>query len=250
MAIDDQERVKVLSIDQKRAVEGLALMTEKKDAELDSDAANKFKEEVEAKIATLDAEASLLIGKDNKKARQEKDKEKAGLKADKQYIDACKVAKGLQPPNGFFIKKDKEDEDRKEKEAEAKEAAEEDAKAEEGGNAAKKDKPVKKEQESAGISRAERDELEKIKNDIIAKKKALKDQGMSGGQMNKDEEIVKWVTRMNDLKEKENPGALVAAKDEKKGKKKKNLDTTAQALLEEKQKALEEYLEYLRTEFK
>merc|ERR1719326_365864 len=110
---------------------------------------------------------------------------------------------------------------------------------------------AKKPQESAGISKAERDELEKLKNDIISRKKTLKEQGMSGGQMNKDAEIVAWVARMNELKEKENPGCLSAQKDEKKGgKKKKVLDSQAQAMLEEKEKALEEYLERLRTEFK
>merc|ERR1719272_247489 len=89
-----------------------------------------------------------------------------------------------------------------------------------------------------------------MKNNIIEKKKALKDSGMSGGQMNKDEEIVKWVNRMNELKEKENPGALQAEKDEKKGGKKKKMDSAAQAQLDEKMKELDEYAEKLRTEFK
>merc|ERR1712048_1227941 len=70
-----------------------------------------------------------------------------------------------------------------------------------------KDDKKPKKQESAGISKAERDELEKLKNDIIARKKELKDSGMSGGQINKDESIVAWVNRMNELKEKENPGS-------------------------------------------
>merc|ERR1712139_720106 len=87
-------------------------------------------------------------------------------------------------------------------------------------------------------------------NQIIEKKKALKEQGMSGGQMNKDEEIVAWVSRMNELKEKENPGALQAAKDEKKAPKKKKLDSETMAMLEQKKKGFEEYTEKLRTEFK
>merc|ERR1711865_717347 len=99
-------------------------------------------------------------------------------------------------------------------------AAEADAKA----GAGSKAKAVKK-AESAGISPAERAEMETLKNQIIDKKKALKEGGMSGGQMNKDEEIVAWVARMNSLKEKENPGGLSAAKDEKKGPKKKKLDS-------------------------
>merc|ERR1712157_14083 len=85
---------------------------------------------------------------------------------------------------------------------------------------------------------------------IIDKKKALKEAGMSGGQQNKDEEIVAWVTRMNELKEKENPGALQADADAKKKPKKKALDSETQAMLSDKQKALDEYMEKLRTEFK
>merc|ERR1711874_729590 len=82
----------------------------------------------------------------------------------------------------------------------------------------KKEKP-KKSMESAGISKAERDELEKLKNDIIARKKELKEQGMSGGQMNKDEQIVAWVARMNELKEKECPGSTASGKKDDKEKK-------------------------------
>merc|ERR1712007_44672 len=96
----------------------------------------------------------------------------------------------------------------------------------------KEDKKEKK-KESAGISRAEKDELEKLKNQIIDKKKALKEQGMSGGQMNKDEEIVAWVARMNELKEKENPGGLAAQKEDKKKGKKKALDSETMAMLEQ-----------------
>merc|ERR1711881_416880 len=111
------------------------------------------------------------------------------------------------------------------------------------------DKKPAKAKESAGISREEKDELERLKNQIIEKKKALKEQGMSGGQMNKDEEIVSWVTRMNELKEKENPGCLEKAKEEKKPKK-KQLSTEQQAMIEEKQKAFAEYEDRLRTEYK
>merc|ERR1711959_623192 len=65
--------------------------------------------------------------------------------------------------------------------------------------APKKEKKEKKE-ESAGISPAERDELEKLKTEIVAKKAALKEQGLSGGQQNKDPDVVKMVTRMQELK--------------------------------------------------
>merc|ERR1712226_1088083 len=81
----------------------------------------------------------------------------------------------------------------------------------------KEDKKPKK-QESAGISSEERKELEKLKEDIIARKAELKASGMSGGQCNKDEQVVAMVARMNELKEKECPGSTAkhAGKDDKK----------------------------------
>merc|ERR1712032_1253976 len=95
----------------------------------------------------------------------------------------------------------------------------------------KKEKP-KKAQESAGISKSERDELEKLKNDIIARKKELKEQGLSGGQCNKDEQVVTWVTRMNELKEKESPGSSTAKKKDDKKAGKAKLSSEAQAELD------------------
>merc|ERR1712050_370544 len=130
----------------------------------------------DAKMAALDEIIKGLTGKDNKKARTEKEKEKKALKDSKQYIDAEKVVKGKEPSNGFFVIK------KEAAPAPAPVAAVEEEKEEK----EKKEKP-KKATESAGISKAERDELEKLKNDIIARKKELKEQGMSGGQMNKDE---------------------------------------------------------------
>merc|ERR1712157_131230 len=112
----------------------------------------------------------------------------------------------------------------------------------------KKDKP-KKATESAGISKAERDELEKLKTDIIARKKELKEQGMSGGQMNKDAEIVAWVARMNELKEKESPGSTTAGKDDKKAPKKKALGSEAAKEVEALEKEIEEYRLKLKSEF-
>merc|ERR1712039_31479 len=105
-----------------------------------------------------------------------------------------------------------------------------------------KKKDSKKKAESAGISPAERQELEKLKADIIARKAALKESGMSGGQMGKDPEIVAWVARMNELKEKECPGSATAGKDEKKAPKKKALGSEAA-------KEIEEYRLKLKSEF-
>merc|ERR1719487_1085341 len=55
-------------------------------------------------MKAVEAEAAALTGKDNKKARQEKSKEAAAMKNTPEYIDACKVVKGLQPKNGHFVK--------------------------------------------------------------------------------------------------------------------------------------------------
>merc|ERR1712139_258953 len=106
-----------------------------------------------------------------------------------------------------------------------------------------------KKQESAGISKAERDELEKLKNDIIARKKELKETGMSGGQINKDEQVVGWVARMNELKEKENPGCLAAAKEDKKEGKKKKLSAEQEAEKKDLEASIEEYRNKLKNEF-
>merc|ERR1712113_224096 len=87
---------------------------------------------------------------------------------------------------------------------------------------AKTDKKSKaKKEESAGISPAERSELEQLKKDIIERKAQLKAEGMSGGQQNKDAQVVQWVARMNELKEKECPGST--QKDDKKEGKKRAL---------------------------
>merc|ERR1712060_681448 len=114
-----------------------------------------------------------------------------------------------------------------------------------------KKKDSKKKVESAGISPAERQELEKLKTDIIAKKASLKESGMSGGQINKDPEIVAWVARMQELKEKECPGSTTAGKDGKDDKKakKKVLGSDAAKEVEALEKEVEEYRQKLKTEF-
>merc|ERR1712232_718969 len=102
--------------------------------------------------------------------------------------------------------------------------------------------------ESAGISKAERDELEKIKADIISRETELKATGMSGGQINKDEQVVAWVARMNELKEKESPGSTTTKKDEK--KKEPKLSGEAQVEIEKLTNEIEEYRQNLVSEFK
>lgn len=81
-----------------------------------------------------------------------------------------------------------------------------------------------------------------MKDDIIKKKKELKEGGMSGGQINKDAAITGMVARMNELKEKENPGCLEAAKSEKKDSgKKKKMSKEQEAEVGDLEKEIEEY---------
>merc|ERR1712186_279906 len=109
----------------------------------------------------------------------------------------------------------------------------------------KEDKKPKK-VESAGLSKAERDELEKPKKDLIERKAELKAQGLSGGQCNKDEQVVAWVARMTELKIKEDPTLAEGdkKKDEKKEKKKPSSEEK-QAL----ETRMEEYRAQLKSEF-
>jgi len=60
-----------------------------------------------------------------------------------------------------------------------------------------------KEKKATDLTEEEKQQMEKLKNDIVTKKSELKAEGMSGGQINKDSEIVDWVAKLNALKEKE-----------------------------------------------
>jgi len=119
----------------------------------------------------------------------------------------------MEPKSGFFVIKAAETAKPVETAAAPVEATP-DAKKE-------KEKEKKPKKESAGLSPAETKELEQLKKDIVERKTQLKAEGMSGGQQNKDAQIVGWVNRMNELKEKEAPGSTQAdkKKDTKKGNK-------------------------------
>merc|ERR1712217_726961 len=201
--------------------------------------AQAFKDTHEAAIKAKEAEAEALTGRGNKKARTEKSKEASAMKNDPKYIDACKVVKGLPAPNGNFMTKT---EGAKPAAAEApKEEAKDEKKQE------KKDDKPKKKMESAGLSPDEKKELDKLKNDIIARKSELKAAGKSGGECNKDEQVVAWVARMTELKIKEDP--TLADGDKKKGddkKKEKSNKTEEKMALEKK---VEEYRLQLKSEF-
>merc|ERR1719190_225627 len=112
----------------------------------------------------------------------------------------------------------------------------------------KKDDKPKKKMESAGLSPDEKKELEKLKTDIVARKAELKAAGKSGGECNKDEQVVAWVARMQELKIKEDP--TLADGDKKKGddkKKDKAAKSQEKLALEAK---IEEYRLQLMNEFK
>merc|ERR1711920_771399 len=211
-----------------------ALFAKDDEVEYDMDEATTYKDEHEAKIKEKEDAAAALTGKDNKKARTELSKEVSTMKTEEKYIDACKVVKGLAPPKGNFVKSVQK--------GDAPKKAELEAKTEEEKKDAKKDDKKPKKADSAGISKAERDELEKLKKDIIERKAELKAQGLSGGQCNKDEQVVAWVARMTELKIKEDP---TLAEGDKKKEKKKPASEEKMAL----EKRIEEYRQQLKSEF-
>jgi len=208
-------------------------------AEYDKAAAEKYKAEIDTRMKTLEDEAALLTGKDNKKERAAKGKEVAELKAEQRYVDACKIVKGLEPKFGNFVTKAAVIPDAP---IETK-GPEEDTKV-----ASKKDSKKETKKESAGLSPAETKELENLKQSIVERKTILKEQGMSGGQQNKDEEVVKMVARMNELKEKQEPGSTKKEKDAKKDKK-TPLSAEEQKEFQKLQGEIEIYKAKLRTEF-
>merc|ERR1712061_798242 len=109
MAEADDDRGRGMGEAAKQAEEGLKLFKDSGPVEVDTAAAAAFKEAEDAKMAELDKIIEGLAGKDNKKARTEKEKEKKAIKDSRQYIDAEKIAKGKEPSNGFFvIKKEQE----------------------------------------------------------------------------------------------------------------------------------------------
>merc|ERR1719343_1774398 len=196
-------------------------------------------------MAELQKVIDSLTGKDNKKERTAKSKELSEFKVNKQYIDACKVVKGQEPPNGFFVLKSTEP-DKVETPAAVEEEPAGGKKLEP--DAKKAPKPAKK-SESAGLSPAEKKELDQLKNDIVARKTKLKEEGLSGGQQNKDPQVVEWVNRMNELKEKECPGSTAKPDKKEEGKKKKLLNSDLQKQADQLKKDIEEYKGKLRTEY-
>merc|ERR1712176_1005557 len=112
--------------------------------------------------------------------------------------------------------------------------------------AEKKDDKKPKKMESAGLSPAEKKELDQLKADIIKRKGELKAEGKSGGECNKDEQVVAWVNRMQELKIKEDP-SLADGGDKKDDKKKEKSNKTEEKMALEKK--IEDYRLQLKSEF-
>lgn len=233
-----------------QAEAGMKLFAEKQELQGDSSAAETWKTAEDAKIKAIEEEAAALTGADNKKARQTKSKEAAAMKKTDQYIDAELVLKGKPPKHGFFVLAGQELSTETAKSAAPSGGynVSPDAKAAPA-PPKKEDKKSAKKSDGAGISKAERDELEKLKNDIIARKAELKGEGMSGGQINKDAQVVEWVARMNELKEKESPGSTSAGKKED-TKKAPKLSKESEAEIGKLTQEIEDYRQNLVTEFK
>merc|ERR1739845_167974 len=90
----------------KQADIGMALFAAEATISFDTAAAQAFKDQHDAAIKAKEDQAAALTGKDNKKARTELSKEASAMKTDPKYVDACKVLKGLEAPNGNFMKKE------------------------------------------------------------------------------------------------------------------------------------------------
>jgi len=159
--------------------------------------------ETMGKVKLLESEIESLPGKENKKARNAKSREIAELKKDANFVDAERILVGKEPitpsnktPQNAPPKKGEYDDlfagcdAGKMYVAPTTESLSFTTKK-------KKEKPQKE------LSEKELEEMEKLKQNIMTKKSELKAEGMSGGQINKDSEIVDWVAKLNALKEKE-----------------------------------------------
>ena len=149
-------------------------------------------------------------------------------------------ARSLDPKFGFFITK----------EAVCPEIAVAEPTPEAVETKPKKEPKKEKKADSAGLSHDEMKELEDLKQKIIEEKAILKEEGLSGGQINKHEKIVAMVTRLNELKEKQDPGSSKKEKDAKKDSKKKTpLSAEEQKEYAQLQGDIEVYKAKLRNEF-
>jgi hypothetical protein len=189
-----------------------------------------------AKVNVLESEIDSMTGKENKKARNAKSREIAELKKDANFVDAERILVGKEP----ITPSNKTPQNSKPKGGEYDDLF---ASADAGKNyvAAVSTELVfsskkKKEKAAKGLSEKELEEMEKLKQNIMTKKSELKAEGMSGGQINKNSDIVDWVAKLNALKEKE-------AKKEATGKKgdPKEIEKLRQDIEDYKAKLKEEF---------
>jgi len=214
----------------------------------DLDKATAYKSGVDQRLSEMADQEKALSGKENRKARTEISKERSLLLNSLEYIDAVRIVKGNSPKHGFFLK---EGQVMMQEKTVASNVApppglqeEEDAKAKI--ISKKVAKPVK---EVAGLSPKEKDELENLKAGIVDLKLELKKSGLSASQINKHEDVIAKVERMNELKEKESPGST--KKEEKKDdKKKKVLSAEQEAEVSKLTQEIETYRQMLQTEYK
>jgi hypothetical protein len=201
--------------------------------------------ETMAKVNMLEGEIEAMPGKENKKARNGKSREIAELKKDADFMDAERVLQGKEP-----LTPSNKDPSSPSKRGEFDDLFAEKATAYVAPTAEMlsfESKKKKKEKTPKGLSDKELEEMEKLKQNIMTKKSELKAEGMTGGQINKDSEVVEWVAKLNALKEKE--AALKGSMTEKDVKKemmsKKGDDKEIAKLKED----IEQYKLKLKEEF-
>merc|ERR1711990_1046060 len=105
----------------------------------------------------------------------------------------------------------------------------------------------KKEKKAKDLSEEEKNMGEKLKQNIMTKKSELKAEGMSGGQINKNSDIVDWVAKLNALKEKE--AALKGSMTEKEAKKEATGKKGDPKEIEKLRQDIEDYKAKLKEEF-
>merc|ERR1719486_948401 len=156
-----------------------------------------------AKVKMLETEIETLPGKENKKMRNAKSREIADLKKDANFMDAERILLGKEPitpsnktPQNAPAKKGEYDDLFASADA-GKMYVAPTTESLTFTTKKKKEKPAK------GLSEKELEDMEKLKQNIMTKKSELKAEGMTGGQINKDSEIVDWVAKLQALKDKE-----------------------------------------------
>jgi len=197
--------------------------------------------ETMSKVKHLEVEIAGLSGKENKKARNERSRVIAEMKRDANFMDAERIIAGKEAltPSNRDPKTPKKVGEFDHLFAQMANGMTADGKlayvaptVDIGVSKSKKEKKVK------DLSDEEKDQMEKLKNNIMTKKSEMKAEGMSGGQINKDSEIVEWVAKLNALKEKEAQlKGDMTAKDVKKDEKSKKGDVKEIAKLKDEMDA-------------